>query len=820
MNHAGVPFNMTLQPSAKLSPEALYRRCGLEQFTFKTTEELSDVPQLIGQERAFSSIDFGTRIKRHGYNLFVIGTPGLGRHTSVRSLLEERAKAEKPPSEWVYVHNFAVPHCPQALELPHGRALAFRDSMEEMIDDLRSALTAVFESEEYQNRRNAIDEEFHQHQEEGFAALKDKADAAGIAILKTPMGFALAPMADGAVIPPETFNALPEEDRDGYKEKIQTLQVDLEAILKSIPKWDKERRAKLRELNREIAMQTVEQSIAEMTDRFSDLPIVLEHLDRVKKDLAENVDMFLGGGEDGGQGGLMELFDEGFNRYLVNVLVPREDGDASAPVVSLDNPTMLNLVGRVEHVPQQGALITNFLLVKAGALHRANGGYLVLDARQVLGQLLAWDALKRALRARRIAIESPADYFGGISTISLQPEPVPLDVKVVMIGERWLYHLLCAVDPDARELFKVVADFEDDIDRDDAATGNFASFLATACRENDLLHLDPGGVGRIVEHASRLAEDAHKLTLEVGTISDLLSEADFWAREDGASVITAKAVQRAIDEQDHRVGRLRERMQEYILRDIARIETKGSEIGQINGLSVIMLGAIRFGRPSRITARVRMGAGKLVDIEREVELGGPLHSKGVMILSGYLSGRYALEEPMSLAATLVFEQSYGGVDGDSASAAELFTLLSSLSETPLRQDLAVTGSVDQRGNVQAIGGANDKIEGFFDICKARGLTGTQGVIIPKSNVQHLMLRADVVEACEAGQFAVYAIETIDEGLALLTGLPAGERGADGAFPEGSVNRRAEDRLKGFAEMRRVFAKGASGDDDNGKTGHA
>ncbi|AXS42404.1 AAA family ATPase [Breoghania sp. L-A4] len=802
--------------AGKLAPDALYRRCVLGQFSFKTTEELADVPRLVGQDRAFSSIDFGTRIRRHGYNLFVIGTPRLGRHTSVSQLLEERARAEKPPGEWVYVHNFAVPDCPQALELPYGRALAFRDAMEELIDDLRSALAAVFESEDYQNRRNAIDEAFHQHQEEGFAVLKEKADAAGVAILKTPMGFALAPMKDGSVIPPETFNALPEEEREGYKEKIQTLQAELEAILKSIPNWDKERRSSLRDLNREIAMQAVGQSIAEMVARFSDLPVVLDHLERVKQDLSENVDMFVGGSDDGGQGGLMELFNGGFDRYLVNVLVPREDGDASAPVVTLDNPTMLNLVGRVEHVPQQGALITNFLLVKAGALHRANGGYLVLDARQVLGQPLAWDALKRALKARRIAIESPADYFGGISTISLRPEPVPLEVKVVMIGERWLYHLLCAIDPETRELFKVVADFEDDIDRDDAATGDFACFLATACRQNALLHLDPGGVGRVVEHASRLAEDAHKLTLEVGAISDLLSEADFWAREDGASVITATAVQRAIDEQEHRVGRLRERMQEYILRDIARIETTGSQTGQINGLSVIMLGAIRFGRPSRITARVRMGTGKLVDIEREVELGGPLHSKGVMILSGYLSGRYALEDPMSLAATLVFEQSYGGVDGDSASAAELFTLLSSLSETPLRQDLAVTGSVDQRGQIQAIGGANDKIEGFFDICKARGLTGQQGVIIPRSNVQHLMLRADVVEACEAGQFAVYAIETIDEGMALLTGLPAGERGADGTFPQDSVNRRVEDRLKGFADKRRTFAKAGSAGEDSGK----
>lgn len=816
---------MTAQPPLPTVPalprEALYRHCPQDRFTFKSTADLEDVTRLVGQERAYSSIDFGTRIRRNGYNLFVIGTPRLGRHRSVETLLGERAKSEPAPNEWVYVHNFALPHRPQALQLPHGRAQGFSDAMDELIDDLQSALAAVFESDEYQNRRNAINEEFHQHQEEGFAELKNKADEADIAILKTPMGFALVPMREGQVITPDAFNALPEDERAGYQAKIERLQEDLEAIVKSIPKWDKERRSKLRDLNREIAMQAVGQSIDEMVERFADLPVVLDHLERVKQDLAENVDTFLNGSEEGGQGGgLMELFDGSFDRYLVNVLVPAQDGEAGAPVVTVDNPTMANLVGRIEHIPQQGALITNFLLIKAGALHRANGGFIVLDARHVLGQLFAWDALKRALKARHISIETPADYFGGISTISLEPEPVPLDVKVVMIGERWLYHLLCEVDPETRELFKVVADFEDDITRDDDTTDGFARFLATVCRGNDLLHLDPGGVARVIEHAARLAEDADKISLEVGTIADLLSEADFWAREDKAEIITAQSVQKAIDQQKHRVGRIEERVQEYILRDIARIRTDGSEVGEINGLSVLMLGAVRFGRPSRITARVRMGTGKVVDIEREVELGGPIHSKGVMILSGFLAGRYALDEPMSLAATLVFEQSYSGVEGDSASAAELFTLLSALADAPLRQDLAVTGSVDQQGRIQAIGGVNDKIEGFFDICKARGLTGSQGVIIPKSNVQHLMLRADVVEACAAGRFAVYAIETIDEGMALLTGLAAGRREADGSFTEGSVNRRVEDRLTAYAERRRAFGKTGNGETAEGRAGHA
>jgi lon-related putative ATP-dependent protease len=473
-------------------------------------------------------------------------------------------------------------------------------------------------------------------------------------------------------------------------------------------------------------------------------------------------------------------------------------------VVEELHPTLRNLVGRVEHVWHKGVLSTDFRRLKAGALHRANGGYLLIDARSLLTEPFSWAALKRALKTRHIRFESVDDILSLTSTVSLEPDPIPLDLKVVLVGERWLYWLLAALDPEMAVHFKVLADFDDALDRAPAAEAGYARMVAALAREASLQPLDAPAVARVIEHAARLAEDAEKLTLHIDRIRDLLAEADFWARDAGRAVTTRGDVQRAIDEQIRRAGRLRERVQESMMRGIALIETQGSKVAQVNGLSVLSLGEASFGRPTRITARVRPGGGKLVDIEREVELGGPIHSKGVLILGGFLAGRYALGAPMSLHASLVFEQSYGGVEGDSASLAESCALLSALAEAPLRQDLAVTGSINQHGEVQAIGGVNEKIEGFFDLCAARGLSGTQGVLIPAANAQHLMLRADVVEACAAGRFSVRTVASIDDALAALTGDAAGSRDGEGRFPADSVNGRVEARLLAFARTRREF----------------
>ena len=469
-------------------------------------------------------------------------------------------------------------------------------------------------------------------------------------------------------------------------------------------------------------------------------------------------------------------------------------------------PTLANLIGSIEYVSQHGVLVTNFRHIKPGAVHRANGGFLLLDVRHLLMEPFSWTALKRTLRQGEIRIEDVGRFIGLTSTVSLEPDPVPLDVKVVLFGSRLLYYLLVAFDPEVSEHFKVLADFEDEVDRSPESEALHARMIASIVTRDRLKPIDRDGVALVLEHAARLADHAGKLTLLIDQIRDVLAEADYWAADEKRVTITREDIQHALDQKIRRASRMRDRAQEAILQDVALIDTSGNCVGQVNGLSMLELGGFRFGRPTRITCRVRPGSGKVVDIEREVELGGPIHSKGVLILSGFLAGRYAVDTPMSLFASLVFEQSYGGVEGDSASSAELYAILSALSELPLRQDLAVTGSVNQHGEIQAIGGVNEKIEGFFDICQARGLTGTQGVLIPTANVQHLMLHRDVIDACGAGKFAIYPVTTIDEGIALLTGAPAGERGADGTYPGRSVNGLIEERLRSFARIRRSFGQ--------------
>ncbi len=801
---------------APLPPERLYRRSVLANAEPAQPAATAPAEKRIGQERALAAIEFGSRTDHPGFNLFVIGRPGLGRHRVVRSIVAAHAGQRTERADWVYLHNFDDPHRPTALKLPAGRAPTLKAELDRLIEDIQAALPAVFDSDDYQNRRNAIDEEFRKRQEDAFEALSEEAAAQDIAILKTPMGFAVTPTRDRKMIKPEEFSALPESEQKRFGEEIEKIQEKLSTILRSLPRWDKERRDNLRKLNREVGTFAVQQSLDEARQRFADLPAVRDHIDAIGRDLSDNVEQFLGGpsgAQSLAEGGIPGAFGAGsFDRYRANVLVSNDEGDG-APVISEDHPTLMNLLGRVEHMSQQGALVTNFLLIKPGALHLANGGYLMIDVQNVLTEPLAWNGLKRALRSRRIKIESPAEYMSLVSTISLQPDPIPLDVKVVLFGERLLYYLLCEYDPDVRDLFKVLVDFEDDVARSEASEADFAALIGLIGLEEGLLPFDPGAVTRTIEHAARLAQDAEKLSLDIAAIADLVREADTLARDGGADHVDAAGVEKAIENRRYRSGRLRDRVQESVLRGIVHIATEGQAVGQINGLSVITIGHDSFGRPSRITAQVRMGTGKLVDIEREVELGGPIHSKGVLILSGFLTSRYAPDQPMSLSATLVFEQSYGGVDGDSASAAELFALLSALSELPIRQDLAVTGSVDQHGRIQAIGGVNDKIEGFFDICAGRGLTGSQGVIIPASNVQHLMLRADVVEACEQGRFAVYAIATIDEGIALLTGVPAGERLPDGAFGQDTVNGKVDACLRRYAEARRSFGARNEGGKD-------
>jgi len=806
-----------------LPAEKLCTHCDAARLGFETTDELEDLHEVIGQDRALEAIRFGAAIGQDGYNLFVLGPPGTGKHTTVERILREKAAAEPVPPDWVYLNNFITPHQPKALSLPTGKGRELKDAMLKLVDELRTAVPAAFESEDYRNRRQALEDTAHERQEKAFQALREKAEEKTIALVRTPLGFAFAPMADGAVMEPKAFNALPPEERQRIQGEIETLQEELEAIVKQIPGWAMEHRDALRDLNRETTAQTIDQPIDRLNARFGEIPGVGEHLEEVREDLLDNVHGLLQLENDGPQEvgeplGPARGHVNGFKRYAVNLVVSGEDSEG-APVVFEDNPTLSNLIGRVEHVSEMGALVTDFTLIKGGALHRANGGYLILDLRKVLMQPFSWDALKRALKGGKIRIESAGQMLSLVSTVSLEPGDIPLQAKVVLCGEPLLYYLLSTYDPEFPTLFKVAADFDDVMPRAAEKETLFARQLATMVRGSKLRPLDRGAVARVIEHSARLAGDAERLSLDLRAICDLMREADFFAGEAGAMVTGAEHVQRAIDGQIRRADRLRERSYEMIQRGFVLVDTEGAAVGQVNGLSVLQLGSFAFGRPTRITARVRMGAGKVIDIEREVELGGPLHSKGVLILSAYLASHFAPEQPLSLAASLVFEQSYGGVEGDSASSAELYALLSALSGVPIRQSLAVTGSVNQNGRVQAIGGVNEKIEGFFDICRQRGLTGDQGVLIPAVNRKHLMLRREVIEAVAAGRFRIFPVETIDEGIELLTGRPAGARDAAGTFPANSINRLVEDRLLAFAEARHRFGvsrnEAGKGEDRNG-----
>ncbi len=801
-----------LRHDLRLTPEQVYRKTDLSGVAFETTDDLEELDRVIGQPRAVDAIRFGSGMKDGGFNIYALGPTGLDKRGLVRRFFESRANKSPTPSDWCYVHNLSQEHRPRAIELPAGEGHAFRKDMEALVHELRTALSAAFESEEYQSRRQTILDSFRERQSEAFDALQGRARSENMALIRTPGGIAVAPTRDGEVLSPEEVDALSEEAQTTLKAKVEELQDELQRILRQVPGWQRSMREALDDLNREMAELAVGALIDELRERYQAYPKVVEHLDAVQEDVVANAEQFLPQSERGGaelmQAMQQQSQEQFLRRYSVNVLVDHAETEG-APVVYEDNPTYQNLIGRLEHQAQMGALLTDFTLIKPGALHRANGGYLIIDADKLLLQPQAWEGLKRALKSQRLSIESLGQQLGLISTVSLDPEPIPLSVRIALIGDARLYYLLLALDPEFAELFKVAADFDGQMPRDTEHQERYARLIATVAQREKLRPFDRSAVERIMDHSARAVGDADRLSARMREVRDLMLEADYWAAEAEHQVVTAGDVQQAIEAQIHRSDRVRERVHESILRQITLIDTEGAVVGQVNGLSVLGLGNVAFGQPSRITARVTLGKGQVVDIEREVDLGGPLHSKGVMILTGFLHGRYAQDKPLSLSASLVFEQSYGGVDGDSASSAELYTLLSAISGVPIRQSLAVTGSVNQRGEVQAIGGVNEKIEGFYDICAARGLTGEQGVLIPVANVQHLMLRPDVVRAVAEERFHIYAVAHADQGLELLTGVAAGEPDEEGRYPEGTINALVEAHLATMAERARAYARGAA-----------
>jgi lon-related putative ATP-dependent protease len=784
------------------------RRLDPAGLPFDTTAEVAPLHGTIGQDRALDAIDFGLEVATPGYNLFLAGAAGSGRESTITDCLERVAATRPAPDDLVYAHNFAEPGRPRALRLPAGRGCDLSRELDELLAGAREEIPRVFEGEEFEARRQQALAEVQRRQEQIGDEIQREARERGFEIQQTPAGIISVPVReDGVPLAPDALQRLSEPERAELQRRANELNELVAASMRELRRLGQETRERARSVAREMARAAIGPRLEELRKRWAGQPAVLALLDDIERDVPEPVRDFRPVEADEGDPAIAQVEarrrEQQLARYGVNVIVDHS-GDERAPVVVERNPTYYNLVGRVDYRASFGTVETDFHQIRAGALHRASGGFLVLHALDVLAQPFAWEALKRALLAREVRIENLAEQSSPIPTGTLRPQSVPLDVKVVLIGPPQLYHLLYAQDEDFRDVFKVKADFAPDMDWTERHVANYAAFVSRCVQSDGLHHFDRSAVARIVEHGARLREHQSKLSTRLRDIADIVSEASFWAGRAGRDVVAAEDVDRAVAKREYRSSLYEERVHELIDEGTIAIDTTGTRTGQINGLSVLDLGDHSFGRPSRVTARVSVGTGAVVSIEREIELSGPIHSKGVLTLTGYLAQTYAQNWPLALRATIAFEQSYQGVDGDSASSTELYALLSALSELPVRQDVAVTGAVDQHGRVQTVGGVTAKVEGFFAVCRARGLTGEQGVAIPHANVRHLMLADEVVAAVAAGEFHVWAVETVDEGIELLMGRPAGTRGADGAFPEGSVHRRVEDRLRGYADRLRDF----------------
>lgn len=794
--------------SLRVDPAALRRRLDPASLPFETTADVQPLLALVGQPRVADAIAFGVEMGSFGYNLFLAGAPGSGRAETIRDYLERFAPARPPADDWAYVHDFDQPQRPHAIRLPPGRAPELAEDMNELIVGVRRQVGMAFESEGYEERRQQALADVRRRRDSILAEMRRFASEHGFALEATPGGLVAVPVLGDRQLTPEDVRLLTPERQADLQQNGTQVQEAVVAGLRRLHQLDREAADQMRRVDREIASYAIDPLLQSLREKYRTLPDVLAHLDRVREDIVGNVPEL---GPPAPGAGMPappldgDRVEDRSSRYRVNVLV-NNGGVRGAPIVFEPNPTYYNLIGRVDYRGVLGTLVTDFRQIRAGALHRANGGFLVLEVADTLRSPLAWEALKRALRARELRIESLGDQLSAIPTASVTPEPIPLDVKVILIGTTAVFNLLQAMDEDFGELFKVRVDFAPDMDWNEEHVHSYAAFISRRVGEAGLRHFDRSAVARVVEQGARLRDHQRKLSTRLLEIGDLVVEASFWAGKAGRDLVQAADVDEAVARRNGRSNLVEERLQELIAERTIRIETDGRRVGQINGLEVLELGDFRFGLPARVTARVAMGRGTIESIEREIDLSGPIHSKGFLILTGYLAGQYGQEWPLALRATLTFEQSYGGVDGDSASSTELYALISALSEVPLEQGIAVTGSVDQHGDVQAVGGVTDKIEGFFRVCRADGLTGSQGVAIPAANLNHLMLSDDVIRAVEEGRFHVWAVRTIDEGIELLMGVPPGEGQADGTFPPGTVHRRVQDRLRRYAERLNILAQ--------------
>lgn len=792
-----------------LPPESLRWICNPEEFGFNTTEEIPPLEGTIGQERALRAIDFGLGLESYGFNLYLLGESGTGKTTTIKGILEKRALKEKVPDDWCYIYNFEDPDRPKAMSLPPGTGIILQKDMDELVKILKVEIPKIFESKEYEKHRNELLEEYQERNKELLSKIEAEATKKGFALRKTPTGIIIAPVKKGGeALSEEEFEELEIEKRKKLEETGRELQEKLNDALRLAREAEKELKAKISKLERDVALTVVGQLITELKSKYRLYPEILKHLEDVKEDILLNLEDFKSPEETIPAIPFLKMpkTEPSFNRYKINVLV-NNSGREGAPVVIETNPTYLNLFGRIEHKIQYGLAITDFTMIKAGSIHRANGGYLVVNALDLLRNIFVWDALKRMIKNREIKIEDIWEQYRLISTVTLKPEPIPLNIKVILLGSPLLYYLLYNLDEDYKKLFKVKADFDNRMPKTKENLLKYASFIATRCKEENLRPFDKTGVAKVVEYGARLAEDQNKLSARFFNIADIVREANYWASQDGNSYITADNVEKALEEKIYRSNKIEEKIQELIDEGTIMVDTSGAVVGQVNGISVIDLGDYSFGRPSRITAKTYMGKAGVVNIERETKMSGRIHDKAHMILTSYLGGKFAQELPLTLSASICFEQLYEEVEGDSATCTELYALLSSLSGLPLKQGIAVTGSMNQRGEVQPVGGINEKIEGFFEVCRLKGLTGDQGVIIPKRNVKNLMLKNSVIDAVRDGRFHIYPIKDVDEGIEILTGIEAGKRREDGTYPEGTVNFLVEKRLKELARLLKEFDRG-------------
>jgi predicted ATP-dependent protease len=797
-----------LAEDCKIPVEKLSWKCDQELFQFQTTDDLPELDGSIGQKRALKSIDFGLGMVENGFNLYLAGEMGTGRTSSIMNILKKRAKNEPPPQDWCYVYNFKNPDNPISLSLHVGMGRQLEQDMRELLQDVRNDIPKALQSKEYELDKTAIIMENQEKNNKLFSELEKEAGEKGYALQRTVSGLVMVPQIEGRNMTNEEYENLPQDEKNRVDAIGNELKGRLADVLNQVRENEKAVRELLAKLDRSLGLSAVGHHILPFREKYKEYPKVIGYLDSVQEDILLNLEDFKGGEQQQQILPGLKLPTAqapSFERYSVNVFVDNKS-TGGAPVVYEPNPTYNNLFGRIDHVMQMGGVaVTNFTLIKPGALHRANGGYLVLDAREILINPFAWDALKRCIRNSEIKIEDVLEQYRFITIVSLKPEPVPLKAKIIMIGSPWIYYLLYYLEPEYRKLFKVRADFESRVTRTSDVLRDYGLFVSSRCKKENLRPFDRSAVSALMEHAARLVEDQEKLSTQFTTFTDLIREADYWARVENKSVVDREVIKRAVEEKTFRSNLIEERIQELIAEGTLLVDTEGTEVGQVNGLSVIQSADYTFGRPSRVTARIYMGRGGMVNIEREVKLSGPIHDKGVLILTGYLGGRYAHDKPLSFSASICFEQSYEGVEGDSASSTELYALLSALSGVHLKQGIAVTGSVNQLGRIQPIGGVNFKIEGFFAVCKIKGLTGDQGVIIPKSNERNLMLKEEVIEAVKEGKFHIWSIETIDQGIELLTGVPAGERQPDGTYPEGSINFLVDKRLREIVESMKRYS---------------